>query len=140
MQSDNSDVCVQFCVMFSRLLTSSFGMHKFQNLFSSNYKKNDQVARLCHVLSATSLCATLYLKSNEKALPTNILLPQLRKSSRVEQLHFVENMEILPSRFSFLNSKYNLNNSHSKFLTTGLKEDTELESFEPNIDFGSSSQ
>ena len=49
-------------------------------------------------------------------------------------------MEILPSRFSFLNSKYNLNNSHLKFLIIGLKEDTELESFEPNIDFGSSSQ
>ena len=28
----------------------------------------------------------------------------------------------------------------SKFLTIGLKEDTELESFEPIIDFGSSSQ
>ena len=45
MQSDNSDVCGKFCVMFSRLLTSGFGMHKFQNLFSSNYKKNDQIAR-----------------------------------------------------------------------------------------------
>ena len=49
-------------------------------------------------------------------------------------------MEILPSRFSFLNSKYNLNYNRSKFLTIGLKEDAELESFEPTIDFGSSSQ
>lgn len=45
MQSENSDACGQYCVMFSHFLSNGFGMHRFKNVFSTNYKKNDKIVK-----------------------------------------------------------------------------------------------
>ncbi|XP_043285728.1 titin homolog [Venturia canescens] len=45
LQSDSSDVCGQFCFIFLHLMSCGFGMDKFNNLFSDNPRKNDEIVR-----------------------------------------------------------------------------------------------
>lgn len=45
LQSEDSDVCGQFCMMFCRVISSGCGMRSFQKLFSDDLKKNDKIAQ-----------------------------------------------------------------------------------------------
>jgi hypothetical protein len=44
-QSNTSDVCGQFCVMFTHLMCTGFGMHKLRDIFSNDLSRNDKIAR-----------------------------------------------------------------------------------------------
>lgn len=45
LQSNTSDVCGQFCVVFLHLMSSGFTMSRFNSLFSDNLKENDNIVR-----------------------------------------------------------------------------------------------
>lgn len=45
LQSSMSDVCGQFCLMFLDYMTSGLGFQKFLENFSTDLKKNDDIAR-----------------------------------------------------------------------------------------------
>ena len=44
-QSNTSDVCGQFCVMFIHLMCNGFGIHRFREIFSNNLCRNDKIVR-----------------------------------------------------------------------------------------------
>ncbi|XP_036151265.1 uncharacterized protein LOC118648875 [Monomorium pharaonis] len=44
-QSNTSDVCGQFCVMFVHLMCTGFGMHRFRDIFSNDLSRNDKIVR-----------------------------------------------------------------------------------------------
>lgn len=44
-QSNTSDVCGQFCVMFIHFMCNGFGMHRFSNIFSNDLSRNDKIVR-----------------------------------------------------------------------------------------------
>lgn len=45
LQSDSSDVCGQFCIVFLHFMSCGFGMSRFNNLFSDNLARNDKIVR-----------------------------------------------------------------------------------------------
>ena len=45
LQSDFSDVCGQYCIMFLRYMSEGLGYHKFIENFSENLDKNDEIVR-----------------------------------------------------------------------------------------------
>lgn len=45
LQSFNSTVCGQYCVMFLYYMSHGYSLENFCNLFSDNYKYNDNLAR-----------------------------------------------------------------------------------------------
>lgn len=73
LQSEDSDVCGQFCIMFIHYLANGFGMHEFNQLFTSDLKKNDKIAREFYdnlakkkTLSKNSSCQKYYIFGNSK--------------------------------------------------------------------------
>lgn len=56
-QSNTSDVCGQFCVMFIHLMCSGFGMYRFRDIFSNNLPQNDKIVREYY---------STYMKRNQK--------------------------------------------------------------------------
>jgi len=44
-QSNTSDTCGQFCVMFLHLMCTGFGVHRFRDIFSNDLSRNDKIAR-----------------------------------------------------------------------------------------------
>ena len=45
LQSETSDVCGQFCLMFLHHMSKGKSIENFHELFSTNLKKNDAIAR-----------------------------------------------------------------------------------------------
>ena len=45
LQNDGSDVCGQYCIMFSYYMSHSLGFKKFLDNFSENLEKNDNVVK-----------------------------------------------------------------------------------------------
>lgn len=45
LQSLTSDVCGQFCIMFLYYMSTGLGFDKFMQHFSTDFQKNDEVAR-----------------------------------------------------------------------------------------------
>lgn len=45
LQSDSSDVCGQFCVVFLHFMSCGFGMARFNHLFGDDARKNDRLVR-----------------------------------------------------------------------------------------------
>lgn len=45
LQSETSDVCGQYCLMFLHYMTNGLGFEAFLNNFSDDLKKNDCIAR-----------------------------------------------------------------------------------------------
>lgn len=45
LQSESSDVCGQYCLMFLYYMSSGLGMEKFLNNFSADLEKNDELVR-----------------------------------------------------------------------------------------------
>jgi len=43
-QSNTSDTCGQFCVMFLHLMCTGFGMHRLRDIFSNDLSRNDKIA------------------------------------------------------------------------------------------------
>lgn len=53
LQSNSSDVCGQFCVIFLHFMSCGFGMAKFNDLFTDNPRKNDELVREYYKASAS---------------------------------------------------------------------------------------
>lgn len=45
LQSDSSDVCGQFCIVFLHFMSCGFGVARFNNIFSDNMRENDRIVR-----------------------------------------------------------------------------------------------
>ena len=45
LQSDTSDVCGQFCIVFLHLISCGSNLAEFDSLFSSDFGKNDKIVR-----------------------------------------------------------------------------------------------
>ena len=45
LQSDSSDVCGQYCLMFLYFMSSGVGFQEFLNHFSADFDKNDELVQ-----------------------------------------------------------------------------------------------